>query len=327
MKTVLPKLMLGTSSSLYPVYCQYLNSDGKYLRTCNDDVYIQVENAAPFVGNVNANVLNDTLAKIGEVDIKDEGKTVSLTAGNFNSSLVKESIDFPVIDFEEADYVDVTEEIFKNIKTALNFTSKTIPLLSYVVIDKDGIMATTKGRVFYSKQEFPVKHFVPINGFIFKLVEVNGRVGIVPNDFKDRCVNVIFQNGKAVFTVDIMDDYPAEKLKGIVSEIDSKKAVDVCNINMIKPELIKLMPIFHGEKEHKVSIENNGSTMIITASSNINGTSKIRVTTNTNTKFEMKIDMDKLTNIPNDYQIFYNVKFPDKLLAKNENNFIVVGGE
>ena len=58
MVDALPILIYGTKKGDFPPYSEYIYSDGKILKTCNNSIYVEIRKNIGFHGCINLYIIN-----------------------------------------------------------------------------------------------------------------------------------------------------------------------------------------------------------------------------------------------------------------------------
>uniref|UniRef100_A0A6H1Z961 DNA polymerase n=3 Tax=viral metagenome TaxID=1070528 RepID=A0A6H1Z961_9ZZZZ len=286
-------LKVGSSTDTYPIYAQYINSDGKCARTCKDDIFVKVDCSLPFIGSTNIFVLDSILKTLTDYSVTQEGADICIKSGNFNTKLSTMDIPFPNIDEPSIPLVYIDEEVHLMLKIASQFVSQN-DIYENIIITKGGICSTRGTRAFLWNKKFEIEDSILINKKILSTLEVGRFVGVDENNN----TVVKFDGGYIVAESDNANDFAYEKLASFISDAKSKSISNrVCSVIQMQSALEKLAPIFFGEKSRYVYMFSDGNKLNIKAET-INGVAEVDIEPDTDIKFEITMSMDFFRGLP-----------------------------
>jgi len=310
LKEIIPLLKLGTSNSDYPLYAQYLHSDGESVETCNDDVFIHLKYPLPFSGDVNLFVLDGVL-KASPNDIETiigKGKIVLKTA-SIASTLNIFNMPFPKLEKPDVNFVDVTEDLLSALRLAMFYTSSSEALYSTVFLCAKYICATDKYRLYFKEIDINLDSPLSIDKTMLSVLTDNCRIGSAEGKV---VVEYPDLGGYAIFSAYSADSYPAGVIQTTVI-LDTTKLQKLCNILVLQDAVNKLTPIFFGEKIPIIAISNKDKQISVVAESMINGKATFESESKLEDEFELSINSTFFKNIPIDFDVFISKEHTNKL--------------
>ena len=323
---LIPLLKVGASNDTHPLYAQYLHSSGNVLRTCNNEVYVCIEQDVPFVGCVNIYTLSDTLSKIkGNIDSINHNEAndiLEIDADSFHSELAIHDIDFPTFKDPNIDSIFLDEDMIRIIKASSKFVGNDI--LSYIYIDNKGLIATNRSRIFtydlgFSREDLVMNKPIAINNKILSILKEGFSIGT------DTLGNTVveFDGGFASFTVDSLEFYPSDKIRAFVNQ-QSDGFERLCNVALVQDCVEKVAPVLHGENQTFVALTNTRNLLTVKAESPVNGESTIDVNSDYEGVYSIIIDLKYFKDIPIDFNVYVSEKSQHSLMLKNANGGTLV---
>ncbi len=316
---LLPLLKIGASKEPYPVYAQCLNSTGSQVQTCNNNVYVSLDCRLPFKGTANFFTLNGILEKLAERDfssnVKEDKILVKTNNSQYSVSLL--NLDFPQKEAPEIDSVDLDEDLLQQLRIASKFTGKEI--YSYVYLFSDGILATNTTRMFYKQIKIPnIKKPVAINTKILSTLFDGCAVG---SDENNNTV-VFYPNGFAVFTVDNISYYPAEKILKFMETNEERQVL--CNILALREWFDSITPIFGMDKANYISVKKEGKKLVLSAESAASGEAVMVQEVECTNDFRFLMDAGMLKDCPSSFDVKVGTGNLDRLVLSDGDGGVVV---
>lgn len=312
-------LAAGVSKAPLPIYASCLHSNGTHLITCNDDILIKVEDDdIPFIGSVNFLVLYNILRNVSrDYNIKSENSKLIISDNNSISELPIMTMHYPIIELDEdIELFEVTEEIYNIIKAALFFKGKDV--YSNVIISGDKIISTDTSRLFVHTLDnsFPIK--LGINSSIFSILKIGNRVGL------DEHGNVIikFEGGFGMFTTELVDDFPDEKILKFVNTLDVNRE-PITEVSNVQKACNKVSPILLNET-NDIVLSTVGNKLVMKAESIVNGKREVVISDTMEENINLSIDYSVFKNVPNDFTM--NID-DDKIILNKDNTLIILMGQ
>jgi hypothetical protein len=330
----LPVLKLGCSNAEYPVFVQYVHSNGKIICSYNggflsniDGIFVQIKQPLSFSGDLNVFVLDDIIKNIGnnfDYEIKDN--KLIIQQDTFQTEILIVNCSFPEVPLPEVEkQFNLTADLYNDLKLAnkLSFSDKSI--LSYVILDNNNIASIGLDKVFYKKLNLNTD-FDPIliNTRILSVLNPsieNMYIGSTNNN-----VLISYDNVEIFFEVDNFSEYPLQQLINFVNE-SNNNLVKLCNMSYFNEAIKKLSPIFFGESRRLFQLSNINDFLYFTAEVQLNGTAEYSCKSEYGDNFIMNFDMDTFKGIPIEYDVFINPELNDRLVLCNGNSYIIVKGK
>ena len=302
-------LKAGASKENYPIYAQYLHIEDGFVSTCNDDAYVRVDFDMPFKGNVNLFVLETILKTLpDEYKVKEAGDIIKITAKGRDYKLNTTDLPFPEIPKPSVECLEIDEGLLSLMKSALSFTGN----MEYenVFIDKEGLISTSGQRLIIYEQDTGLEVPLLLSKEIISSLKVGYKIGASGNTV------VEFLGGYAVFTTPHYSSYPAENIReyAVKALADTQPLI---NVGEFKELLAKVDPIFFGEGKRIINIVNSKGTIAVLGKSPYNGKAKADTTSMLQDNFDITIDADHFSAVPNDYDLHVHLGSDDRIAAKN----------
>ena len=313
-------LKIGTARNDFPVYCKYANFSEHKVQTCNGSEFVEMGNKFPITGAVNLYVLENILKNCSTAQIRQEDNMLIIEDGDFKSSLLIDDIEFPEAPDVDAEFVEVSDELLSILKTAINYTGEGI--LSYVYLHRNQIMATDKDRVFLHEGDLGVLNPLGINRKILSVLGSGCKVGVHNNN-----TIVAFDGGRIIFQTALLDNYPEEKIIGVVE--NTKEDIQmVCNVAVLQDAVKKVTPILFEEISEFVLLKNKLNKLVVSAESAVSGVAKMVVDSQVEDKFKLAINHKFLSNINFDFDVFIDWGNGNRLyLTNGESEIVLAGGD
>jgi hypothetical protein len=325
-KNNFPYLRIGVSRNPLPIYASYLNSDGKHLIACNDDIYIKIkDDDIPFVGSVNFFVLDSILKISPNASFSVEENNLVIRDGTGTTQLPILTTNFPNLTLDSLlDSFTVTEDLYYALKMAMSFRSKSDSVYSNVCLIEDKLISTDKYRLFLrSFKEGVNSTKMGIDGNIFSTLQIGDRLGV---DINKNAV-VQWDSGFGVFTINPIDEFPHKKILSFV-ENATKDLIPISTTDECIASCERLVPVLLGENNAEIELKNEGGKLTLLAESAVNGSSKVILYNRCDDVFNMYINFSSFKNLPSGFDIFVNEDKKDKLvLTKDETILILMGRE
>lgn len=315
---ILPILNVAASKHDFPVYAQYIHSEGGKVRTCDGSAFIQMDCELPFEGDTNIFVLSDILKRVKNPTVSTDEDNIYIESGSFKTKLKITDVNFPQIEEPNSEDIEITEPILNKLKLATKFLGSDI--YSYVFIGEGVIVSSDKERVFMSSSETADKP-IGVDKRIVSLLDGGHLLGVAEN----RSTVVKFPEGYGIFVVDPIERYPVGKIKPFVNKTKDT-AFELFNVAVVNDALEKLSPIFFGDKQPVLNIKNEDGVTVFTAESIINGKSTVEYETKVGTYVEIDINPNLFRDIPISFDVYYNNNYDDRLyLTDGESDIILLG--
>jgi hypothetical protein len=317
----LPMLKAGTSKENYPLYAQYLHIEDGFVATCNDDAYVKVDFDMPFKGNVNLFVLETILKTLpDEYGVKEGVDIVKINAKgrDYNlNNIQNNDLPFPEIPKPDIECLEIDEGLLSLMKSALSFVGN----MEYasVYIDDKGLVSTNGQRLLIYEQDTKLDTPILLSKEIISSLKEGYKIGASGNTV------VEFPGGYAVFTTPHYSSYPAENIR----DYAAKALADtepLLNVGEFKELLAKVNPTFFGEGKRIIDISNSNGIIEVSGKSPYNGTAKASMSSMLQEDFDMTIDADHFTAVPDDYDLHVHLGSTDRIAAKNHVAEILLRG-
>lgn len=294
MKETLSILKHGVVNADYPYYGSYIYF-GDDIRATNGNVYITLSNKFPISGCINFFTLSNVLNNCETPSITQEKNILKIKDGKFETSLMIEDMDYPILEELDVDFIKVNEEFLELLKTGIKYTGE--GLYSYIYIDKNYILATcNKQKAFYCKHTFDVPNIIGVNKKIMAVLSEGIELGTTEYN------TVVKFDGTMVFKIALLDNYPT---KHIIDLFESKPRVKkLCNIALLQDAVKKVSSVLVNEKSKTVKLTNKNNVLEIKAESAINGSSVSKISSELEDAWKLDIDVSFLSGIELDYDVF-----------------------
>lgn len=316
----MPRLLLGASKAPTPHYAQYLFSDGEKLRTCNGDVYVELDISLPFTGCINIFVLDKLLKSIdiSNLEIGQDGDKLAVRAGNSHTLINISNLKWPTIpDVDIQDNILITEDMYESLKLSLQFTGDN--LYSYSYIDNDHIIATDSGRIFIKKGKYGLKYPLGINKGLFSALDVGVSIGRYEHNVK-----VMYDDGIMISTADLIENYPKDKILDWAINY-TKDTIKIGNVALLRDAVSKLSHIMFSEKVQSMFVDAGKDLLIVSAESIINGSSEVEYDLDNEVDHSfVSLNMNYVKNIPLDYDFYMKKGECDGLYLTNDESIIIL---
>jgi len=325
-------LKAGASNDAYPVYSPYLFSDGKTVRTCNNNVFISINRSTPlpFKGYVNIFILEEVLNLVGEDATfevippkeQDGPEILRIKSGSYKTDLnLLQNLGMP--EQEEPDFtksIKLDEDILGVWRYALQYVGR--ESLSPLYIDKEGLCASDGYRIFTNATSYDIDGKLSLNKKIMNFIKDSYSIMADPKG--NVCVK--YNNGFAIFTTEGLDFYPYDRIRDFINNTKNNVHL-LCNISLLRDCTEKVSPIFHGESEHYCTITNSNKKLKILAESTMNGTAEVEAESQTDIEFKLMINAKSFKSVPFDFDVFIASERQDRLyLANGEGSSIGLMG-
>jgi hypothetical protein len=315
----LPILKVGCSRDDYPLYAQLVHL-GKTIRTCNDETFISVDNLGLDVkGNTNLFVLDSVINSLPEnYEVTQNEQFIEISANKFKTKLALLDIDFPNFDNPSVHMVEIDESLLNKISTAYRFTGE--DLLSYIYVDQFGICGTSGHRTYTFSADLDLEEGLFLNKKILSVLEEGNSIG------KDENGNTIldFGDGFGLFTVDLTDDYPINKIRSFVAT-QSKGLHELCNVIALQVAVERISHIFFGEKTHLITLVNKNNELRVVAESAMNGKAEAVVESELEDKFILTMNVEFLKHVPDRFDVFVKRELGGLFLMAGDERIILMG--
>ncbi|MBU2249516.1 MAG: hypothetical protein KKD77_22405, partial [Gammaproteobacteria bacterium] len=137
---------------------------------------------------------------------------------------------------------------------------------------------------------------------------------------------VFYPNGFAIFTVDNITYYPADKIVSFVETKISDRRV-LCNILQLRDWIENVVPIFGFDKQNFIHMKNNSNKLVVTAESAVSGVAVVEQEGTCDNDFEVIMDASYVKDIPSSYDCFVAEGQLDRLvLSDGEGGVIILMG-
>jgi hypothetical protein len=316
MKEELKILKLGVTNDDYPYYGQHINFSDK-IQSCNEKVYVEFnDNPYPVEGCINFHVLNNVLNNCETPQISQDLNLLKVEDGNFKTSILIDSLDFPQHTQLNIDFVEVDSEFLNLLKTANKYTGD--GLLGYIYIDKNYIVSTcNKEKIFYAKHTLDIMNPIGINKKIMSVISEGVEVGTSAHN-----TVVQFAGGKVIFKIALLDNFPVHE---IVNIVENKPPVQkLCNIAILQDAVKKVSSILVNERVKNVYLLNRDKKLEVKAESITNGVSRIEFESEVVDEYDMCISSGFLSGVDLDYNVYVS-KNNLLYLTNGKSEIVLVG--
>ncbi len=322
LRTYLPLLMFGASKDYYPLFAQYLHSDGMSVQTNNLDRFVKVENIClPFEGDVNIFVLGDILSKVKDFEMSlVDAEVLRIKTNTVSYNLNVGDFDFLSIDKPEVEMFDVNEDLMGKLKIAQRFLGND-SIYKYIYLDSGKVISTDTNKLFVSPCSLGLQKPLGIDSSLFKILREDLKIGE-----SDGSVVVEFDRGYIISTSEYMDDYPASKIESFLEKTKRSDLVRICNVAAVKDAIDKLSPIFFGESSNLITLDFRSPKLKIKAESEMNGVAEIEIESSDSVDVVMMVDMNLFKPIPLSFDLFAVPEYLDRLYLTDEESEIILMG-
>jgi hypothetical protein len=312
-------LKMGVAKVDYPVYAQAVNfKNGHEIQTYNNKIFVSVRDPHPFNGATNFYVLESILNRLGTATemMIQEGELLKITTEDgFNAALPIEDVGFPEVEDFDVDMHVFTTDTLNILSTAIKFTGANI--YSYVYVDDYCITATDGRRLFY--HQFPERHWdsdvvMGINNKIYSVLEGGSAVGT-----KEWNMKVVNGNVILIFSIDVLDSYPIDKIKPFILESREKCTSKLCNVAVLKDLSEKASTVLTGDTTPAVKLHNKDKVLTLSAESLVTGSSSVTAESFMDEEFSMMLNPKMLRDISLDFNVFVGVDVRSRLYMKNDS--------
>ena len=314
----LPMLKAGASKENYPLYAQYLHIDDGFVSTCDDAAYVRVDFDMPFKGNVNLFVLETILKTLpDEYKLEEKGDVIKVNTKKANYKLNNADLPFPEIPRPPVHLLELDEGLISLMKSALSFVGN----MEYesVYLDSKGLVATNGQRLLIYEQDTKLDTPILLSKEIISILKEGYKIGASGNTV------VEFPGGYAVFTTPHYSSYPADNIREYATKA-LKDTQPLINVGEFKELLAKVNPIFFGEGKRIINIVNSKGNIAILGKSPYNGTARANTTSMLQDNFDITIDADHFSAVPDDYDLHVHLGSDDRIAAKNHVAEILLRG-
>lgn len=314
-------LKVGASKDNYPLYCQLVNIENNKVRTCNDETYVELNLELGDVGNLNIYMLENILKMLpDEHEISTKGDSVFIKTRKSNYQLKLMDVTMPTFSNPTIDTVDLDEGLISILKLAQKFTGSSE--YENIYMDYNGILATDTQKLLMYDNNLKIEKPVILTKKVISSLKENCKIG---SDINDNTV-VKFYNGFAVFVVPHYSTFPSERIRNWVNGIfdDNKDLIDVIDFREM---LKKVFPVFVGESKRIINIKNNNFNFEINGKSSINGEIRTTGKSKLEDNFEININSDLFSSMPDDYTLRIKPRINNQIMASNGIANIVLIGE
>ena len=317
---ILSLLLKAASKDTYPIYAQYVKSDGESLITCNNKSFIKINYEAPFLGCVNIYILYSILKKCVDTGVDTllhvEGGKLIVTAlqEKHNIQIIK-TLPYPDLTINLSDrYYDLSDSLKSKIEFATKFVGK--DMLSPVYLDKDVLMATDSHRAYSAPSastlvDLPISLTKDIISFLTSpITEVSIR-----SDNKGNTI-ILFNLGYGIFTAESLDFYPKDKILETI-KTSREETTLWCNVAGLAYAIEAVTPMFFGESLSHIELYNKENVLRVRAESGVNGESDVELKSSLKEEFTMLLDPRYIKSIPISFDAYINPKNTSKLYLNN----------
>jgi len=296
-------LSLANSKGPHPVYAEYIKSDGEKLISCDDNTYISIDYEAPFIGTVNAFVLNSFLKKNLSFEIEKTDEGLLLKNNGYKTTLIVDDfIDIPEVTINNIEYeVEVTKEMIDALNLAYRFVGN--DNMEYIYVGNNKICASDLSRLIMIEGVYITDEAFLIDKKILQALIPGCKIG---KDSETGSTYVKWDFGYGIFTVDEISTYPFDKLFSFYDKACETREL-LCNVASIKEAVDNVSHIFYGENETVIQIKNNNYKMIISAESALNGVVKKEFESLYEGKASLRVDVNNFKNIPLNLDVFISL--------------------
>lgn len=318
MKQAIEILKLGASKKEFPHYCQYANFMEDKIRTCNGQVFVEINNPFEIEGCINLFILEDILKNCDNPQIYQDNNSLKVEDGSFKSKLIVDSLEFPdTPDVNDIESIKLNG-LYDILKEAIKFVGD--KLYSYIYICNDCIIATNKSRCFFHKVELNLTTPIGVDTKIFSSLNKSSEIGV-----KDFNTVAVYDNGMVIFQASLLEDYPKDRVVKFINK--SRSGVNkLCNVYALQTAVKKISPMLLNENSSVVELRNAGKKLQVCATSAINGVSSMSIDTEIEEEFKLHLNNKFLNNINIDYDIYINLENEDRLYLNNGISEIVLMG-
>jgi hypothetical protein len=314
-------LKFGTSNKNYPFYAPYINSDGAYLKTFNNDVFVKVSCEAGFVGSVSYFVLSDLIKTLSseEINMNQVDSNLIIETQNSKTTITILDLEFPEIVEPDSEGGELTEETYSLLDKASYFTGD--GTLEHVYFSQDCICGSSFNSMFYSEYEHGIELSKPL-GLSKQAIKFLSPNILLSEDNSNLVIR--FQDGYLIMSSFLVDNYPIGKIKKFIGgTLDGK--VSIINAAPIIDSLKYILPILHGESSQIVTFTNlpESKTLCISAVSRTNGKSVYKFESETDVAFNFTMDASNLKKLDFGYSMRYNPKYKDRIVFEDDKSVMV----
>lgn len=331
LKSLLPLLKVGAKKQIIPLYASFMHSQDGVLSTYNNDIYMSFNKDLGFEGDVNIFLFDAVVAKQDDqFEITKDGDEIHITNDGHHSKLLTMDTGFPVKEQPICDMVQLDETFVRNVLLASKYIApEGMGLKSYVCVDEEGMYAYSSDYepIFHATHNLPFSEPIGLSKTVVATLSAGCKVGIYDK-------NVVVQYGElgfGIFTCHNMDSYPREDVYKLVIE-GKRGAHGIGFVSEIKESIDTVMPIFYGEKQNIVSLENeitsDGPVLTVLGASMYNGESRSKLFNACGEKFRMLLKVLYVKNVPDPFSVGYRpLGNTGELICVNEDKTILIKGE
>ena len=328
LKEYLPLLSHGSSNSDYPPFSRYIYSDGKYIHTYNNSVYVRVKLILPFTGFVNIYILTDILNKMdaGELQCSIDNRVLKLYDNSFKSNLNIEAFNPPdyslvVSRLDDLKFIKVDDDLLDSLKTGVKFSSPADPDKMYVIVRDGETFSTNGGMAFYYEKNYDIKDAVFVNSKILSILD-------------DSCEIATMDYYTIVKSGDILFIFILNKISWSLSTIRNmyEKCYDnleyICDFADLKNAVSRLNSLSYGEQEFYVNLDITPGMITVSYSSAINGSASVSTKSETVAEKNLIINGQFLKKISvSDYKVYLSDGLKDGIVLHNDKYFSFIIGK
>jgi hypothetical protein len=318
MKEILSFLKLGSSNKDYPVFAQFMHSDGETLSTCDQQLYIKWNYPIDFKGDINIFMLERILSNLSEYELGVKNNKIIIKGDGTKYDLPISNYNFPTLDIEPEKEIVISEELYETMKFALAFTGSDI--YNNIYISGYCLVAADTKRVFFHSFDSGNIPTMLINKRIFSLLKEGVKIGV-----KEDKIKIQYSDGYAIGLSTKPENYPIDKINSFIkNNTQNLKLLE--NVALIKNAVSKVTPIFSGEKASIIHIHNDNKKCKVIAESGLNGIAESEFSSLLEDRFDIDFNTEFFKNIPFDYDVFINDN--NKIICRNdEGSIIIMKGE
>lgn len=328
LKDYFPMLKKATTKNNIPFYGSLIKfSEGK-VETCNNLIHTSVNFNTPLRGCVNFFAFEKIFKSLSDkVTIEQTDNSINILDGNTKYKLEIDDVDFPKINLENRNVVEIDNELYYKLKLAKLYTAQKdeIQSHSYIYLSNNEIIATDNSKAFYTTANIDIDIPIPISKEALALANIGDKIGVVITNGENNFI-LISNNAQMVFSgrADVRNTFPATPIRDFINS-SKNNFVKICNILPIRNAIQQVSSVLINEKDANIEINISNKKVYISANSAVIGEAKTEIEGETDEVVVLSVSPMLLNNVPDTFDLYIDKSDTNrKLILIDGKTYILV---